>query len=370
MPVNKLIDRFLKKYWSSEEIALYVGTYQCAFLSHATDAQVREKAASGGSTSAMLIHGLTNNHYEGAIVCKTMLEDGKVRPHFCIATSPDDILAARGSKYVETRFLREVLPLIRHFEGRVAVVGLPCDITALKRCCAKEPELASKIALTYALFCGHNSRTTLIDEITARVERQTGKKLKNYRFRVGHWRGCIEAEFEDGTILTKPTKFFNDYQNLFFFSQRKCMICNDHYGYNADISMGDVWLFRLRDHPIKHTGMIVRTDAGLKAYTAAFNAGAIESSELDIREIMDGQSRIGPSHYNVSARSKAARLIGLKLKDTVSQPVSWHAYLNALITLGNMRLSEKEWGKQLIFLTPRPILKAYLYLKKALESLK
>lgn len=366
---GKLIDRLLKKKWSADDVARYVGNYQSAFLSHSVDVQVREKAASGGTTTSMLIHGLANGHFDGAVVCKTVLEAGKVRPHFIIATKADDVLASRGSKYVETRFLHEVLPLIRSFDGRVAVVGLPCDITALKRRCCKEPDLDRKVVLTYALVCGHNSRTVLIDEITARIEREAGKKLRDYRFRVGHWRGQLEAEFDDGTVLTKPTKFFNDYQNLFFFSQRKCMSCNDHYGYDADISVGDVWLFRLRDDSVKNTGVIIRTDAGLNAYTDASNAGVIESSELDIQDIMDGQSRIGPSHYNVSARCKAGRVLGVNLQDTLRQPVSWHAYLNAMITLGNVLLSEKEWGRKLIFRSPRPVLKAYLYFKKVLESL-
>lgn len=148
------------------------------------------------------------------------------------------------------------------------------------------------------------------------------------------------------------------------------MACHDHYGYVADISVGDVWLFRLKDDPIKHTGVITRTGRGQSAYDAAFDSGKVQASALDVRDIMDGQARIAPSHYNVSARCKAGRLLGIKLKDNVHMPVSWHAYLNALITLANMRLSEKEWGRRLIFATPRQFLKVYLYLKKALESLK
>jgi coenzyme F420-reducing hydrogenase beta subunit len=260
--------------------------------------------------------------------------------------------------------------LIRSFEGHVAVVGLPCDIAALRHRCQKEPELAKKVVLTFALVCGHNSRTSLIDEITSRLEREAGQNLKDYRFRVGHWRGRLEADFQDGTTISKPSKFFNDYQNLFFFCERKCMACTDHYGYHADISVGDVWLFRLKDDPVKHSGLIIRTEAGEKLFQSTLDAGRIISDDLNIRDIMDGQSRIGPAHYNVSARVRAGRLFGLKLKDTVNEPVTWHAYLNALITIANMRLTESAWGRKLIFMMPRPILKLSLYFKKALESLK
>ena len=147
------------------------------------------------------------------------------------------------------------------------------------------------------------------------------------------------------------------------------MTCNDHYGYDADISVGDVWLFHLQSNPIKHTGVIIRTKTGSHINKIAMADNAIESSKIDIRDIMDGQARISPSHYNVSARHKAGRLFGVYIKDTVKHEVSWHAYLNAILTVGNMLLSEKDWGKKIIFGTPRPILKGYLYLKKALESL-
>lgn len=367
---GKLIDKTLKKHWSTEEIEKYVGHFQAAYLAHSTQMTIRDKAASGGVTSALLIHGLNAGFFEAAVVCKTVILNGKVRPKFELATTAEEILAARGSKYVETRFLQEVLPLLRSFNGRVAVVGLPCDITALKRRCMKEPELAPKLAITFALVCGHNSKTTLIDQITHQLEKESGQALIDYRFRVGHWRGQLEAEFKDGSVIRKPTKYFNDYQNLFFFCERKCMACHDHYGYEADISIGDVWLFRLKNNPIKHSGIIIRNDNGAKLYQSAVSNDLLNSSDLHITDILDGQSRIGPAHYNVSARVKAGKFLNLKLKDTVNENVKWHDYLNAYISILNMQLSEKNQIKNLIFKTPRFIFKIFLYFKKALETLK
>lgn len=366
---GKLIDRILKKKWSPEKIRKYVGNYKSTYLAYANDLVIRKNAASGGVTSSFLIHGLQIGLVDGVVVCKTVLINGKVRPRFEIATTTQQILDARGSKYVATSFLKEVLPLISSFNGKLAVVGLPCDITALRRRCLKDETLKDKVLLTFALVCGHNSRPELVDKITGSLEKETGKKLKNYRFRVGHWRGRLEADFNDGTTISKPSKYFNDYQNLFFFCERKCMACIDHYGYNADISVGDVWLFRLRDDPIKQSGLIIRSDAGQFIYDSALKYKLIKSSNISITDIMDGQSRIGPSHYNVSARVKAGRFFRFKLKNTVNEKVKWYNFLSAFISIGSMRLSEKSWGIKLIFNTPRPIIKFFLYFKKALESL-
>jgi coenzyme F420 hydrogenase subunit beta len=365
-----VLDRFLKKTWSQADIDRYVGSHRQAWLTHASDPGIRSRAASGGTTSAVLIEGLRSGLFEGAVVCTAQVHEGKVRPSFRIATEPDQILAARGSKYVESRFLPSVLPLLRGFEGRVAVVGLPCDIAALKQRCHADARLAAKVAVTIALVCGHNSRTTLIDATTAKLEKQAGLALRDYRFRVGHWRGQLEAEFDDGSILRKPTKVFNDYQNMFFFCERKCLSCHDHYGYAADLTMGDIWLFRLKADPVKHTAVITRTESGEALFDAATRSGAVVATGLDIRDIMDGQARIGPAHYNVTARSRAGRWLGIKLPDRVHAPVTWHDELNALWTLANVRLSESSVGRWLIFAVPRSLIRALLYLKKGLESIK
>jgi len=367
---GSVLDRFLKKRWSPADIDRYVGTWREAWLTHATDSAIRERAASGGTISAVLIEGLRQGLFEGAVVCEAVVEDGKVRPRFRIATDPAGILAARGSKYVESRFLPSVLPLLRAFQGRVAVVGLPCDIAALRQRCGADLALAAKVVLTIALVCGHNSRTPLIDAVTKRLEKRAGQPLRAYRFRIGHWRGHLEAEFADGSLLRRPTKTFNDYQNMFFFCERKCLSCHDHYGYAADLTMGDIWLFRLKDDPIKHTAVITRTEAGQILFDAATRSGAVAASALDIRDIMDGQARIGPAHYNVTARARAGLWLGLRIPDRVQAPVTWHDQLNAFWTLANVRLSESAWGRRLIFALPRPVIRGLLYLKKGLESVK
>lgn len=370
MGAGAIVDRLIRKSWSDDDVHKYVGFFRYAALSHAADPSIRSEAASGGTTSALFIHGLEGGWFEGVVVCRAVVTEGRVRAVFEIATSRDAILAARGSKYVETAFLREVLPLIRAFSGRVAVVGLPCDISALRHRAQREPELARKLALTVALVCGHNSRKELIDEVTTRMQREAGASLEAYRFRVGHWRGQIEARFADGRVRRYPTGRFNDYQNLFFFCEKKCLACCDHYGYEADLSIGDVWLFRLKEDPIKHAGVIVRNDRGRALLESAVQAGKVVSEGLDIRDIMDGQSRIGPSHYNVSARARVAPRFGVKLKDTVHEPVRWHEWLNAYLTLLNMKISESPRGRRVLFRLPRRLVKAYLYFKKGLETLR
>lgn len=367
--MSRFIDKLLKRTWSDEDVTKYVGAFETCKLTYALDAKTRKKAASGGSTSAFLIHLLRSAYIDGAIVCKTMVVDGKVRTRFVIAKTEDEILSAQGSKYVETGFVREVPDLIRKVDGRFAVVGLPCDLTFLRGYLDGKPELSQKVLVMIALLCGHNSKNELIDFIASKLEKETGSRLTNYRFRVGHWRGNLEAEFENGETVRKATSYFNNYQNVHFYSLKKCLSCHDHYGYDSDISVGDVWLYELKNDPMKYTGAIVRTTTGRTLFESAVTAGALHAEPVAVRKIMDGQSRAAPAHYNVTARAKAARIYGIRIKDRVNERVSMLSFVNAFLTVTSYQMSCTRIGQRVISVIPGSVIRLYLYVKKALEVL-
>lgn len=367
--IGKALDTLLRKKWSDDKIEAFIGNYRASYISSATDFTLRTAAASGGTTSALLIAGLKLGLFDGAVVCKSILIEGKVRATFTIAKTENEILECCGSKYVETNFARDAVPLIVAFPGKVAVVGLPCDLTYLRHRCSSDDKLKNKVYCMISLFCGHNSSHDLIDGVTARIERKHGCKIISYKFRVGTWRGNLEVALDNGTLLRLPSKYFNDYQNLFFFCQQKCLSCYDHFGYHSDISVGDLWLFRLRNDSHKHSSVIVRTDQGEGLWELSCNLGLLASTKLSIKDILEGQSRSAPSHYNCTAREMAGKLLGVRIKSAVRSSVRWYEYLNALITVANYKISCTEFGKKFIFIIPRRLLKIGLYAKKGLESL-
>ena len=365
---NGFVDLVSKKKWSEGELEAMLGPNLGAYLTYATNAEMRSLAASGGTTTALLIDAMESGIIDGAIVCCTKIEDGKVRARFVLARTKQGILAARGSKYVATNFLKEVLPILKQNEGRFAVCGLPCDITNLTRWERKNPELANKVALKLVFFCGHNSRKELVDGVAKQLQESTkGGTLVDYKFRTGHWRGELTAEFDNGITIVKPFSYFSDYRNLFFYAERKCIACTDHFGYDSDISLGDVWLYSLRDSMIKHTGVVLRTKRSSEIFEMAIKNKAISVNKVSQKMILDGQSRIAPSHYNVSARSLAGKLLGYKIPVRKMANVSPIAWLAAFIGLANMKLSESK-RSYVIFKIPRPILKVYMAFKKILET--
>lgn len=367
--LNRLTSNALKKRWRPQEIADLVGPVRRCWLTHAVHDRLRSEAASGGTTTAVLAHALATGAIDGAVVCVGTLEDGRVRARFCIARTEAELIAAQGSKYVATRFLPEVLPLIHAFDGRVAVVGLACDLAALARRTAKDPALAAKVALTVGLVCGHSSDPRLIDHISGELEREAGSTLTDYRFRVGHWRGRLRASFRDGSVLTKPSSHFNLYQNLYFFAERKCLSCAEHFALQADLVTGDVWSLHLKDDPTKHTGVIVRSVRGEALLDGAVAAGFVAATPLEISDILDGQARSAPTHHNVSARRRAGRMLGIDVRGGDEGRAGLRSTLVALILLANFRFTQDPRRARWVFRIPRPALQAYLVLLKGLESL-
>ena len=366
--INTLVGNATRRQWDAPTIDKYVGDIKDVYLTHSQDGSFRSWSASGASVSAMLIHWLETGVIDGAVVCKTVVQEGKARGQFYIATNRQEVLDSRGSLYVEVKFAREALPLIEAFSGNLAMVGLPCHVDILRRRMRRDPETRSKIKGTIALVCGHSSQTRLIDGVTGQLEDEQGAALTGYHFRHGHWRGRLAAKFANGAEVEHPFSRFSMYQNLYFWSEKKCFQCTDHFGYRADISAGDVWSMNLKNDPVKHTCILVRTEDGEKLYRDAVESSAVAERALDIKEVLDGQARTAPFHYNLTARLKAAARYRLKLKDTVHEKVHWNHRLVAEMAMFNWAWSQHPKFGKLVFKVPRPILKAYLMVFKLLES--
>lgn len=366
--IKRWIESIWTKSWSAEDIEKFVGHYENVYFSYAAQERFRDRAASGGSVSALLSHLLHVNVIDGAVVLGTEVQDNEVLPKFTVARTDEALIAAQGSKYSAVHFARDAFPLIEDFSGRLAVVALPCDAKILHHYRGRHPEFDRKIALVITLLCGHNSEPELTDHIVSKLN-PGGKRLESYTYRFGHWRGNLRAEFEGEESVIKPFAYFSDYQNLYFFSQRKCHHCFDHLGYYCDISAGDIWSYRMRQHPIKHTALITRSAAGQRAVESALESSALVGKEEPIEEVMDGQARTMPFHYNVSARARVGRLFGERIRDQVQESVRWNDYIVAFIALFNERISRSPRMQKVIMKIPKPLIKLYLLFMKGLESL-
>ena len=368
MLLRKLVNMIDTRSWSDDYLTQAVGSYESAYFSYAGDPALRANAASGGSVSAVLVHLLDTDRVDGPLGVSSWGADHKVHCGFRIATTGADVVSAQGSKYMPVHFRREALPLIRAFGGRLAVVLLPCDAKALAREFQSDPALKDQVQFVITLTCGHNSERELTDAIVDRLLPK-GSELSAFQHRFGHWRGNLRLTTVDGQQVVKPFQEFSVYQNLFFFSQKKCHACFDHFGFHGDLGAGDIWSQKMRNDPVKKNALIARSPLAKEVLDEMFKLGRLEGEGVAITDVCNGQSRSLPFHFNVSARARVGRIFGMRLKDTTHQSPSWNEILAAFLVMTNERITRSETGRRLVLLTPKPFLKAYLILIKGLESL-
>lgn len=358
----------VERAWSSADIRRFIGTFRATYLAHSHASEVRRGAASGGATTQILLAMLESGHIDGALVWTLGTREGQPAavPH--IATDPKAILAARTSKYVATYFARDAMPLVRQFEGRLAVVALPCDVSYLRRCMLRDADLERRVVAILGLFCGHNSRPELTEVVCAR-HGQDWEDLKDFSYRTGTWRGTLTMTPRTGSPLQVPTQQFTHFQNLHLFSERKCLSCYDHFAYEADISLGDSWSSTVRSREAKPTVIVVRTERGASAFSLAQPHLAFEA--VPVEHVLSGNSRGLLYHYNVSARSQAARSRGERINDRLHLPTTWLDRRIAAMgtTQALWTLRHPQQAKRILERLPFPVLQLWIYAFKGLQEL-
>lgn len=352
--------------WTNEEIQRYLGREQGCWISHSQDAELRDGAASGGTTSQLLINLLERKLVDGALVWRMKCGEDLPAAEPLIATTREQVLSARGSKYTSVSYPQQALPLIKRFPGRLAVVAVPCDTSYLRRKMKTDAALADKIACIVTLFCGHNSEPELT-RIVVRKHGMDWRDVESFRYRTGQWRGRLTFRGKDGREVDVSTRRFTHYQNLHFFSERKCLNCTDHFGYDGDIATGDIWSLDQKNETVKPTLLVAKTDRGRDLLERAKHD--LELTPVHPRVVINGNSRGMTYHYQISARAQAARWFGINIKDPLKLPVTPLDRAVATVGLFNYWWSHHPKYKHMIEKLPFWAVQGYIYGFKGLQQL-
>lgn len=351
-----------------ERESYFLGPVSACYLGYSHNSGVRERAASGGIVSSMIIHLLKTKQIDGALVCRSKSIDDKISFEVKIVTDPAEVLDYATSVYFNIPLIKYI-HLIEEFNGRVAVVGLPCHIYALKKRMLSNVALGDKIYICIGLFCGHNSKRELLLEVLNKKGIREGD-VHQVIFRRGHWRGKMEISSKGGGVRSFPFQHFSIYQNLHFDSLKKCMHCVDHTAEFADISCGDAWIRSLKKNPIKHSMIITRTKKADRILWGMRSEDDIYLTKTDSATVFQSQKRSLIYHKAIDARSKVGKFLGLNIvcPPQYANTARWNEYLAAFIALLNVKISDSKLLREIVFALPRVFLTPYLYLFKILTN--
>ncbi|WP_456483066.1 Coenzyme F420 hydrogenase/dehydrogenase, beta subunit C-terminal domain [Methanopyrus kandleri] len=258
-----------------------VGEYREICLARATDERIRERGQDGGTTTALLAHALEEGTVE-AVIASTTVEAWKPEP--VIVTDPDELIETAGSKYAISPNVSALNEAIASYDS-VALVGTPCQITAVKKSKMYPYGLANvgeRVKLTVGIFCTENfqyeSLLKLLEDMGVSVEDVE-------RMDISH--GEFIVRTKDGDEHSVPVSKLGDYAN------EACSYCTDFTAEDADISVGSVGA------PDGWNVVLVRTKEGEEVFQSA-----VDADVLEVKDIGEGN----PNLLERLARDKEERI--------------------------------------------------------------
>jgi coenzyme F420 hydrogenase subunit beta len=260
-----------------------LGHYRGLYVARAKSEEIRQRAASGGVVTALLVHLLNENRIEGALGV-TMDRDQPWKCRAAVLRSADEVLEAAQSKYSLVS-LGALLRSARRGGGPLAMVGLPCHVHGLRRL-QRIGSYRQAFPLAIGLFCGFNLHPAATRHLIHKVGFDT-QDVNQLQYRGGPWPGGLLIRTDDGRQRLVPKDSYG-YVNL-MYPPRRCLVCPDLTNELADLSVGDTWL---REYTGGWSTVICRSLQGQELLNEAVQAGVLSSHEITREQLMNSHRHL------------------------------------------------------------------------------
>jgi len=233
--------------FGSEEIPVGLGFQNRILMARSLDPELLQRAQTGGVVSSLVVLALE----EGLVDAAVLTQRGKdLLPSGRIVTCRDQVLDCAGSSYVASPSLAVLNKGPWNGQERIAVVGVPCQISALEKMKScnllQDAPAARRVVVSIGLFCTWAlSYAPFIDFLKQKLPSQVVEAMDispppERILRVRTPSGTMEISVDE----IRP------------FIQPACAFCADMTSELADLSVGTV-----EGEPGWNT-LILRTQAG------------------------------------------------------------------------------------------------------------
>jgi coenzyme F420 hydrogenase subunit beta len=281
-----------------------VGAVRDVVSARTTDPEIAAAATDGGVVTALLAYMLESGAIDGAIAAK---RTGLFNREPTIAVTRAELVEAAGSQFSETPSLGEVgekystyvpvLPVVRMFgpkrTAKLAVVGTPCQTTAIRKMQVLNILPSDTIHFTIGLFCM---------QCFAFEDLMDKGFVRKYRIRPGDIRKVnvkddFRLELKSGVTIRVPFREVED------IARPACLACRDFANDFADVSVGGL------GSPDGYTTTVIRTTLAARLFAEAVDRGYIEVAARS-----DGEKRATLSLIEAVAARKVARAANWKAR--------------------------------------------------------
>lgn len=213
-----------------------IGEYHKIYLAHAGNGGVRFNATSGGVINTLVRYLIDKNIVECVLMTKySETSPVKASPVIVNKSNAEDLLnnpRDYASRYVSVPVLSELNKIIKM--KRIAVVGTPCQISALN--------ILEKLYNIDIIKIGITCSGGMSNKATEQYKQMQHLPESKMYYRGDGWPGK-NSLCHGETILKFPHQgsLFERMFSSQIFKNPGCRYCHDHFAEEADISFFDFW---------------------------------------------------------------------------------------------------------------------------------
>lgn len=240
-----------------------LGHYKKIVLAQATSKRLREASHSGGVVTALLTYAIDHGIIDGAVVSEAEPQAPiKLKPH--IALVPDDVLSAVDSKFSPSAVAQAFGSAVHEYgRGKIAFVGVPHQILALRKLEAWEHKVMNSLWVTIGLFClWIFSLRPLLNYLK-----------KQFDIEISDIEKIDLTETYDVYTAKRTVKI--PLSEVLPHVLPRCRTCLDYTSELADISVGGAVPLR------EWSTVIIRTKRGEDLFDKAVERGVIETMAVE-----------------------------------------------------------------------------------------
>ena len=289
-----------------------LGRVLTCHAARSNDPEVLEKASSGGMISQMAIFLLEKGLVDCVLTTVFHYTGDGPRARGVLARSRSEILAAQGSKYCPVD-LSEALRALKGSEARLAVIGTPCQIAAIRNLQRLDPALGERVVIAIGSFCGGIKSYQYISRIAGVRGIEPGE-ISSFRFRGGGQPGSMLIQSRSGKRAELP---YPGYVGLTGLPKHlRCHLCVDATAELADVACGDAWLERFLLDPNPWSMVICRNAQAQQLMRSMLGAGCIACREVSLQEIKESQhENLRSKKTRQRSRMRLYRMLGYRVPE-------------------------------------------------------
>lgn len=248
------------------------GPAQRIVIGHAADPEVRFRGSSGGVLTALARFLLDSGNVR-FILHVAASRTAPMRSERRLSFDAAAVLDAAGSRYGPAAPLVDFCEILDRGEP-FALVGKPCDVTAVRNLARLDPRVDRQMRYALTLICGGASELGKSEDVLRRFGVEEDE-LTLFRYRGYGNPGPTRIETRDGRAFEMTYGELWEDESTWRI-QARCKICPDAIGLAADLAASDVWPGGgPTGEDAGFNGIIVRTRRGRELYDAAVAAGVL-----------------------------------------------------------------------------------------------